>query len=77
MRMSDEVLRLNLGRERGPANLLEIGQVCESEIGPVAPCTVQWNNEKMVVDMIVMFREIDGKSSCVVHSPKGKPRPVE
>jgi len=27
--------------------------------------------------MIVMFREIDGKSSCVVHSPKGKPRPVE
>ena len=75
--LSDEVLRISLGCDRGPVELLEIGHIYESQIGPVAPCTVQLKNEKMVVDMIVMFRQIDGKSSCVVHSNKGKPRPVE
>ncbi len=75
--LSDEVLRSNLGCDRGPVELLDIGQIYESTIGPVAPCTVQLKNEKMVVDMIVMFREIDGKSSCVVHSNKGKAQPVK
>ncbi len=74
---SDEVLRLNLGYDQGPVELLEIGQIYESKIGPVAPCTVQLKDEKIVVDMIVMFREIDGKSSCIIHSNKGKARPVE
>ena len=57
--------------------MLEIGQIYESKIGPVAPCTIQLKKEKIVVDMIVMFREIDGKSSCVVHSNKGKARRVK
>jgi len=74
---SDEVLRINLGYDQRPIELLEIGQIHESKIGPIAPCTVRLENEKLIVDMVVMFREIDGKSSCVVHSPKGKPRPVE
>ena len=74
---SDEVLRSNLGCDQGLAKLLELGQIYESRIGPVAPCTVQFKNEKIVIDMIVMFREIDGKSSCIVHSNKDKPRPVE
>ncbi|MHC4351516.1 MAG: hypothetical protein ACYS0H_02250 [Planctomycetota bacterium] len=74
---SDEVLRSNLGYDRRPIKLLEIGQISEGTIGPVAPCTVRLGNEKLIVDMIVMFREIDGKSSCVVHSNKGGPRPLE
>jgi hypothetical protein len=74
---SDEVLKSNVGYDRSPVELIEIGQVYESRIGPVAPCTVQLQDEKMVIDMIVMFREIDGKSSCIVHSNKGKSRPVK
>jgi hypothetical protein len=74
---SDEVLRINIGYDRGPVELLEIGPVYGTEIGPAAPCTVQLKDEKIVVDMIVMFREIDGKSSCIVHSNKGKSRPVK
>jgi len=74
---SDEVMRSNLGYDQGSVKLLEIGQIYEGKIGPVAPCTVQLKNERMVIDMIVMFREIDDKSSCVVHSNEGKPRPVE
>jgi len=72
--LSDEVLKSNLGCDRGPVELLEIGQIYESRIGPAAPCKVQLKNEKMVVDMIVMFREIEGRASCVVHSNKGKTR---
>ena len=75
--LSDEVLRGNLGLDRGPVTLLEIGQIYHSWIGPIAPCTIQTNDGKIIVDIIVMFREIDGKSSCVVHSNKGKPRPVK
>ena len=74
---SDEVLRSNLGGDQGPVKLLEMSQMYESKVGPVVPCTVQFKDEKMVIDMIVMFREIDGKSSCIVHSNKGQPRPVE
>ncbi len=75
---SDEVLMSNLaGDNEGSVRLLEIGQIYESKIGPVVPCTLQLKDEKKVIDMIVMFREIDGKSSCIVHSNKGQPRPVE
>ena len=73
---SDEVLRSNLGYDQGEVELLEIGEICDSKIGPVVPCTLQLKNEKMVIDVIVMFREIDGKSSCIVHS-NGKARPAE
>ncbi len=74
---SDEVLRSNLGYDQGPPKLLEMGQIYESMVGPVVPCTVQLKNEKMVVDIIVMFREINGKSSCIIYSNKGQPRPVK
>ncbi|MHC4145548.1 MAG: hypothetical protein ACYSUD_12320 [Planctomycetota bacterium] len=75
--LSDEVLGSNLGFDRGSVELLEIGQISEGTLGPVAPCTVRLGNGKLIIDMIVMFREIDGKSSCVVHSNKGEPRPLE
>ena len=74
---SDEVLRSNIGYDQGPVELLEIGQIHESRIGLVAPCTVQVNDEEVIVDMTVMFREIDGKSSCVVHSNNPKARPAK
>ena len=74
---SDEVLKGNLGGDDGPVKLLEMSQIYESGTGSVVPCTVQLKDEKMIIDMIVMFREIDGKSSCVVHSNKDQPRPVE
>jgi len=74
---SNEVLKSNLGTDQGSVKLLEIGQIYESKIGRVAPCTLQLKDEKIVIDMIVMFREIDDKSSCIVHSNKGKPRPVK
>jgi len=73
---SDEVLRSNLGYDQGEVELLEIGEIYESRLGLVLPCTVQLKNEKMVIDTIVTFREIDGKSSCIVHS-NGKARPAE
>ncbi len=75
--LSDEVMKSSLGFDRGSMELLEIGQISEGTIGHVAPCTVRLGNEKLIIDMIVMFREIGGKSSCVVHSNAGKPRPVE
>ena len=75
---SDEVLTCNLGGDRGPVELLELGQIYEGKIGPVVPCTLQFNDGEMVIiDMRVMFREIDGKASCIVHSNKGQLRPVE
>jgi len=74
---SDEVLRRNFGGDQRPVELLEVGQIYESKIGPVVPCTIQLKKEKIVVDMIVMFREIDGKSSCVIYSNKGKARRVK
>jgi len=73
---SDEMLISNTGLNE-PSELLEMGQIYESKIGPVVPCTVQVKDKKMIADLIVMFREIDGKSSCIVHSNKGKSRPVE
>lgn len=73
---SDKVLRGNLGYDQGEVELIEIGEIYESKIGPVVPCIVQLKNEKMVIDMIVMFREIDGKLSCIVHS-NSKAHPAE
>ena len=74
----DEVLMCNLaGDDEGSVRLLEMGRIYESKIGPVVPCIIQLEDEKKVIDMIVMFRELDGKSSCVVLSNKGQPRPVE
>lgn len=74
---SDEALISDLGLDDGPSELLEMGEIYESKIGPVVPCTVQIKDKVVIVDIIVMFREIDGVSSCVIHSNKGQPRPVE
>jgi hypothetical protein len=76
-KLSDEVLISNLGINDGPYELLEMGQIYESKIGPVVPCTVQVKDKQIIIDLIVMFREIDGSSSCVIYSNKGQPRPVE
>jgi hypothetical protein len=74
---SDEVLIANLGGALEPAELVDMGQIYETEIGLVVPCTVQLEDKKMIIEMIVMFREIDGKSSCIILSNKGQPRRVE
>jgi hypothetical protein len=75
--MSDEVLIANLGGDLEPAELVEMGQIYETEIGLAVPCTVKLKDKKMIIDMIVMFREIDGKSSCVILRNIGQPRHVE
>ena len=74
---SDEILISNICGDQEPPELIEMGQIYQSEIGPIVPCIIQFEGAKKVIDMIVMFRQIDGKSSCVVYHIKGKPRPVE
>ena len=75
---SDEVLMSNLaGDKESSVMLLEMDRMYESNVGPIVPCIIQLKDKKMIIDMIVMFREIDGKSSCIVHSNKGQTRPVE
>jgi len=74
---SDEILIANLGGALEPAEFVEMGQIYETEIGLVVPCTIQLEDKKMIIEMIVMFREIDGKSSCIILSNKGQPRRVE
>ena len=74
---SDEVLMSNIGGDQEPPELIEMGQIYQSEIGPIVPCIIQLEDAKKVVDMIVLFRKIDGKSSCVVYHIKGTPQPVE
>jgi hypothetical protein len=74
---NDETIINGFGGDLEPVELLEMGQIYESKIGPVVPCTIKTKDKDVIVDLIIMFREIDGNSSCVIHSNKGKSRPVE
>jgi len=74
---SDEQLDSNLGRNDGLTELVEMGPPRQGDIGPIVPCTLRFKNGRMVVDMIIMFREIDGQSSCVVHGNHGSPRQID
>ncbi|MBP7051252.1 MAG: hypothetical protein KBE65_09570 [Phycisphaerae bacterium] len=63
--------------------ILRIGQISktgQSPQGPIAavPLVVKLKNGKKVQEqMIVQFRNMDGRSSCVVHGPYGIPREVD
>ncbi len=65
------------------AEIIKIGKLLKtghSKLGPIAaiPTVLRLQNGKKVEDkMIVQFREIGGKSSCVIHGPYGLPREIE
>ena len=59
-----------------PEKLLEVGQAYQQEgcsIGPVVPCTVRFEDSTTRdIKMIIKFRKIDGKSSCVIAGTWGR-----
>ncbi len=65
------------------AEIVEIGPIFKegySKIGPIVavPCVVRTKGGTLREDkMIVQFRNIGGKSSCVFHGPYGLPREIE
>ena len=84
--MSDEFLRYliqNKDPELRTAEVVEIGPIFKegySKIGPIVavPCIVRTRGGTLREDkMIVQFRNIGGKSSCVFHGPYGLPREIE
>jgi hypothetical protein len=55
-----------------------MGTVRKGEAGYViVPCTLQFKDKKMIVDIVVMFREIHGQSSCIVLKNQGNARVAE
>ena len=82
----DEFLRniiFKPGKEDRIAEVLEIGKIFKtgySKLGPLAAISTSLrlhDGRKVEEKMIVQFREIGGKSSCVVHGPYGLPREIE
>jgi hypothetical protein len=83
---SDEFLR-HLVHSREPnervVEVVKIGSICKegySKLGPIVavPCVVKTEAGTMREDkMIVQFRNIGGKPSCVLHGPYGLPREIE
>ena len=53
-----------------PVELVEVGQPYQQEgckIGPIVPCTVRFKDSTTRdIKMIIKFREMDGKSSCII-----------
>ncbi|MHC4745315.1 MAG: hypothetical protein ACYS8Z_25655, partial [Planctomycetota bacterium] len=66
-----------LGDESASIKLLEMREIYESLLGPTVPCVFQMGDKKMIVDVVVMFRENDGVSSCIIFGSIGQPRTVE
>ncbi len=70
-------------KEDRTVEILKIGQISktgQSSLGPIVavPVTVKLKNgKKAEQQMIVQFRQLGGKSSCVVHGPYGLPREIE
>ncbi len=82
----DEFLRavvLRTDKEDRLVEIVNIGQICKtghSKLGPIVavPCIVRTKAGTMCEEkMIVQFRNIGGKPSCVVHGPYGLTREVE
>ena len=82
----DEFLRKVIfkpGRDDRIEEIVEIGAISKtgrSKVGRIAavPVTVRLSNGKKVAEkVIVQFREIAGRPSCVVHGPYGLPYEVE
>ena len=83
---NDEFLRsliLKVGQDDSVVELVKIGQICKeghSKLGPIVAVPViakQKNGTRIEDKMIVQFRTIEGKSSCVVHGPYGMSRELE
>jgi hypothetical protein len=66
-----------LGDESASLKLLEMEEIYEGVLGPTVPCVFQVGDKKMIVDIVVMFRENDGLSSCIIYGNIGQARPVE
>lgn len=84
--MGDEFLRkivFKPDKEDRIAEILEVREIFKTghtKLGPIAAVSnvLRLQNGKKVEEkMIVQFREIGGKSSCVVHGPYGIPREIE
>lgn len=83
---SDEFLRkivFKPDKEERITEILEVKQIFKtgrSKLGPIAAIATVLrlqNGRKVEEKMIVQFREIEGKSSCVVHGPYGIPQEIE
>lgn len=63
--------------------ILEIGPILrtgQSSLGPIAavPVTVKLKNGKRIQEqMVVQFRDLDGRLSCVIHGPYGISREID
>jgi len=84
--LGDEFLRSIIfkpDKEDRIVEILQIGQIFKtghSKLGPIAaiPAVLKLKDGRKVEEkMIVQFRELGGKSSCVVHGPYGVPREIE
>ena len=71
--LNDEALRYFLFENRQIVEILEVGQICNtgsSKLGPIAAAAVivkHKDGTKTEEKMIVQFRNIEGKASCVVY----------
>ena len=74
---------LRTDKEDRLVEVVNIGQICKtgnSKLGPIVavPCVVRTKMGTMLEEkMIVQFRNIGGKPSCVLHGPYGLPRRIE
>jgi hypothetical protein len=84
--LGDEFLRkiiLRPDKDDHIAEIVEIGQISKtghSKLGPIVAIPSVYrrvNGTRVAQKMIVQFRNLGGKSSCVVHGPYGLPREVE
>jgi len=82
----DEFLRsviLRTDKDDRLVEIVKIGQICKtghSKLGPIVavPTIVKRKNGTKVEEkMIIQFRQIGGKASCVVHGPYGISREIE
>ncbi len=82
----DEFLRavvLRSDKEDRIVEFVNVGQILKTghtKIGPIVavPTILKLKNGKKIEEkMIIQFRRIGGKSSCVVHGPYGLPREIE
>lgn len=75
--MNDDQIKGVIGDQPGSIKLLEMGDIYESILGLTVPCIYQEDDKKKTVDVVVMFRDNDGLSSCIVYGNLGQSRPVE
>ena len=82
---SDDSLRkiLKIGFENQGAEILEIGDIIQESSSPLGPIAVVPVKSKRLDrsiwqdKVIIQFRNINGKESCVIHGPHGLPVRLE